>query len=325
MALVLTTQPGWAFATLRELERINYRGRVELYHHDSTILLPDAASPGDLRTPESIYGCLSFTRAGAGADATDRLRRELDQPGLRDRILSLLPQAPKATPRRYSIDCELWGRTALQRNELADLVRLTMRRVLPQWRELPAGGLRLVCKADPDAALLGLQLYSNLEAAGLRPGSLRRHLAASLLAVAGVGDGDCVFDPFMGSGTILREARAGFEDVRVTGSDVDGEAVRLAQQALGEDAALSQRRFQELDAASLPEGFRLVSNLPFGVRFQSVPTVELARFLDAIESRCDGLTLLTARRQAQDLARSRDLRVQPVLVLGQPASVVYRS
>jgi hypothetical protein len=39
-ALFFTTQPGWAFATLAELRALGVRERAELWHRDSTLVLP---------------------------------------------------------------------------------------------------------------------------------------------------------------------------------------------------------------------------------------------------------------------------------------------
>jgi 23S rRNA G2445 N2-methylase RlmL len=197
------------------------------------------------------------------------------------------------------------------------------RRCARRWQEA-ASGLRLVCKADPDVAVLGLQLYANHDGAPSRHGALRRHLGASLLAVADVTDGDWVVDPFMGSGTILQEARESFRDVRLFGADLDRDAVPLARQALGADSTLVQRSFDALDLSLLPERFRLVSNLPFGVQYQRVPTAALRRFLEVVAPCCDGVALLMAREQARQLAPRLGLKMQNVLVLGQPAAITFR-
>jgi hypothetical protein len=69
---------------------------------------------------------------------------------------------------------------------------------------------------------------------------------------------------------------------------------------------------------------RLVSNLPFGVRYERVSTATLRRFLEAVSPQCDGIALLMARGQARQLARPLGLKIESVLVLGQPAAVAYR-
>jgi hypothetical protein len=319
----LTTQPGWAFATLRELRVRGETSRAVFYHRDSTLLLHGDA-PSDLRTPAEVCGFLATGYRAGATDATAGLIRSLTKPGLRDRILALLPQADRAKLRRYRLSTEVWGRTSLQRNQLADAVRVSIERSLPRWQETTGAGLHIVCKADPQAALLGVQLYANLEASSGRPGSLRRHLAASLLMLAGATDGDCVLDPFAGSGTILKEAYHSFRNVTCFGADIDSEAVSEARAALGSHATVIHSSFDALDLATLPERLRLVANLPFGARFDRVPTARLLRFLEAIASRCDGIALLMSRTQARQIASRLGLDLHNVLVLGQRASIVHR-
>ena len=121
----------------------------------------------------------------------------------------------------------------MRRDALHRLVVRAVAAAFPRWRYSQREGVRLVCKADAEAAVIGLQLYGNLggEQDG-RPGALRDHLACGLLTVAGVGDGDSVFDPFMGSGTILEMAAYRYGAGRVIGLEVDGDAYRAARARL---------------------------------------------------------------------------------------------
>ena len=182
-----------------------------------------------------------------------------------------------------------------------------------------------MCKADADKAVLGLQLYSNLggEQDG-RPGALRGHLACGLLKVAGVGDGDSVFDPFMGSGTILEMAAYRYGAATVAGLEVDADAFRAARARLaGHGTTLVNAPFEDFDYTSLPAGSRLVSNMPFGVKFAQVRTAALLRLIRRPELTGSPAALLLSRDQADRIAPETGMRRKNVLVLGQPASILH--
>ena len=182
-----------------------------------------------------------------------------------------------------------------------------------------------MCKADAETAVLGLQLYSNLggEQDGL-PGALRPHLACGLLTLAGVGDGDSVFDPFMGSGTILEMAAYRYGAGRVAGLEVDADAYRAARARLARHrTTLVNAPFEDFDYASLPARSRLVSNVPFGVRFAQVRTDALLRLIRRPELSGSPAALLLSRDQAGRIAPETAMRRKNVLVLGQPASILH--
>jgi hypothetical protein len=128
----------------------------------------------------------------------------------------------------------------------------------------------------------------------------------------------------MGTGTILRAAGRDFGARALAGAEVDAAAYRLARRALaGIQARLVAGSFEQLDVAALPPFVKLVSNLPFGVQFAPVPTPRLLRFLRALLPRLAGVALLMGREQARDVAPAIGLRAKHVLVLGQPAAIVY--
>ncbi|HEX2038052.1 MAG TPA: hypothetical protein VHS99_28090, partial [Chloroflexota bacterium] len=284
---------------------------------------PVLAEP--LRTPADVYGCLIRTGAAAGQDATVRFSRRLEPGAIREQLQPWLAHTDRHEGRRFSIGSEVWGATAVHRRRLAELVGSAVGQAFPRWREVPAGGLRLYCKADTQTAILGVQLYSNLsqEDDG-RPGALRDHLAFALLTLAGVRREDAVLDPCMGSGRILRAARR-WPGVRACfGVEVDAGAYRLARQHLGpHGATLFNQGFETLDAGALPSRLKLVSNLPFGVQFSTVPTGHLLDFIARLGARLNGLALLMGRGQAAEVSRALGRRTRHVLVLGQPAAIVY--
>jgi predicted RNA methylase len=320
--LLLTTQPGWAFAIEAELRRRHLRTRGEAWHRDSTLVVESETLPPDLRTPAEVCGVIASAHARGVDDAAQALRLQIATSRLQQKLLGWAADAPRSGLRRYSLSCETWGRISLKRSELAEVLRQALRRELPRWKETSDGGLRLVCKADPEFAAAGLRLYANLDRTGIRAGALRRHLAASLLILAGVEDGDTIFDPFVGAGTILQEAAKVYRGLHCIGVDIDAEAVELARAAVGGHGSVIAESFTSLNLERLPSKLRLVSNLPFGARFERVPRPALTHFLSELRGRLEGVALLTARDQALDAARSLGVGMRNVLVLGQPAAIV---
>ena len=323
----LTTQPGWAFATLRELRGLGIAGRVAFHHRDSSLVT--SAAPGldseRLLTPAVVHGCLADFAPAGRLDAAGELARRLGGARLKESILRWLPLAERTASRRYSVTTELYGRTSMRRDALHRAVSRAVASAFPRWRPSQREGVRLLCKADAERAVLGLQLYGNLggEQDG-RPGTLRRHLACGLLTVAGVGSGDTVFDPFMGTGTILEMAAYGYGAALGIGLEVDAGAYRDARSRLaGRRTRLANTPFEGFDYASLPAGSRLVSNLPFGVRFARVRTAALLGLIRRPELSGSPAALLLSRDQADLVAGGSGMRRKNVLVLGQPASILY--
>jgi predicted RNA methylase len=345
--LFLTTQPGWAFATLAEVRARGLPGHVPFWHRDSSLVVSAVDTrlsdeSDDLATPAGVYGLVVGAAGTPREDATRRLRRRLEPEAVKRRVLRWLPQirptpgagGPGVRARRYSVESEVWGETALHRHTLADLVREAVTHAFPRWSAAPTGGVRFLCKADPQMASLGLQLYSNLSqeddlrpgrmSQRHRPGTLRNHLACALLTLAGVTPGDAVLDPFMGTGTILRAAWERFGVSTCIGAEIDPAAYRVAQRNVrAPDPRLHSRSFDELDVTALPRSIALVSNLPFGRQFAPVPTTRLLAFLVALDAQTRSVALLMGREQAQRVAPALRLRARNVLVLGQPAAIVY--
>jgi Putative RNA methylase family UPF0020 len=335
LSLFLTTQPWWAFASLTELRQRGVGGYVPFYHRDSSLVAP--LTPGaaeavlPLWTPADVWGLLLEAEAdparGDGPDATTRLGRLLTPRRLRAEAARWLDVS---TPRRYSVGSEVWGETALHRGALRDLVQEALRGALPGWQGVPSGtdsprDVRFLCKADARAALLGVRLASNLRPGkGGRPGALREHLACGLLVLAGAGPDTAVLDPFAGSGTILRAAWRRYGVRTCVGYEVDGEALYLARRAVrAPDTRLFHASFEACRPERLPAGTRLVSNLPFGVRYREVPTSRLVPFLARCRGHVEAVVLLLGREQGGAVADALGLGRKNVLVLGQPASVVH--
>ena len=74
--LIITTQPGWAFATLSEIRAVSgEEGYVGFHHRDSTLVCNDGFPSvlQDLRTPAEVFGEVVSTSSRRGEDATRRL------------------------------------------------------------------------------------------------------------------------------------------------------------------------------------------------------------------------------------------------------------
>ena len=277
-------------------------------------------------TPADVSGVVLEGRATTGQDAASSLLSGLRRSPIKDKVLQWLPYAQKTDQRRYFVTSEIWGSTSVRRGDLADAVEGALRQAFPRWRRTAGQGLRFHCKADPEAAVVGVQLYTNLQGVGDegRAGALRPHLARGLLMLAGVGPEDTVFDPFMGTGTILREAVRSFGAGRVFGLEVDRSAFQLAERRLQDvHATLLNAPFEEFDVGSLPTGAKLISNVPFGATFDRVPTAMITEMIEKMGLARRNTTLLLSRDQATELASRLRLRKKNVLVLGQPAAIGY--
>ena len=325
--LFLTTQPGWAFATVAEL-RSHGTARYAAFHHRDSSIVVDAGEGlkgRELVTPDNVYGCIIEARATGRRDATEVLRKRLIPAALRRQVIAWLPSLPAGRQRRYSITTEVYGNTAVHRGRLSEMIEEVLGAALPRWRRTASAGVRLFCKADPRVAMLGVQLYSNLSRDDDgRAGALRDHLACGLLTIARTQPGDSVFDPFAGTGTVLKMALERFEAGRCVGLEVDREAYSIAERRLVDDrVSLINASFEDFDASGLPAATRLVSNVPFGVRFERVATPRLVGLIRQARVRGSSVVLLMSRGQAAELAAPLSLKVKNVLVLGQPASIVH--
>jgi len=328
--LVVTTEPGWAFATLRELRDRGIRSYIPFFHRDSTLIITLGAGEARLllterlATPASVFGGILVADGAVGRDATVGLKSRLGGRILRSRIARWRGE-PERGPQLYCLVSEVYGHTRVFRHALAQTVRRAVEEAFPRWREVPRGGRLFLAKADREFGAIGTQLYTNLarETTG-RPGELRRHLAAALLTLARVQQNDPVLDPFMGTGTVLRVACEQMRAARCIGIEVDPEAYGIAARALSRhDVRLRMTSFDDIEPSLLPDHVKVVSNLPFGHRFVQVPLDRLLKFFVLIQPRVRAFALLLGRQQAAEVARRLDLTVKNVLVLGQPAAIAY--
>lgn len=325
--LVITTQPGWAFSTLAEIRAGGGEEHLYFHHRDSTLSCRNGlyTPPRTLKTPAEVFGEVLSTTAGHGDDASRRLLNLMRPESVRRAVLDWLPAVEGTRPRRYNVTCEALGRTFLRRHDLAEVVDQAIRSSFRGWRRSSAHGVRIFCKADPTFAFVGVQLHSNLGDDGPgRPGALRRHLACSLLQLAGVDANSTVLDLFMGTGTILDTALRLYKASAAVGFEVDAGACDIAKARLaGQNASIFHASFETLDIGLIDSQTRLVTNVPFGVQFQRVDTVRLLPIIRACYHAGAGIAMLTSREQGSEVSASLRLRRKNVIVMGQPASILY--
>ena len=159
--------------------------------------------------------------------------------------------------------------SATHRRQLAAVIDGTIRAHFPRWKRSPEAGARFLFKADPEYAVLAVQTATNLSSdQGLRAGSLREHLAASLLTLVKAVPGTTVFDPFMGTGTILKVGAAFRRGNLLWLGGVAGRIQARAAAAVRCSVEAFNTRFEDFALDRLPAGARLVSNVPFGHQFR---------------------------------------------------------
>ncbi len=326
--LIITTQPGWAFATLSELRAAGGGEEYVRFHHrDSTLTCRDGltVAPNSLRTPAEVFGEVVSSNSRRGEDATRRIVKLMRPDSVKRAVLDLLPVVEGTRPRRYSIACESLGRTTVRRQDLAQHIEQVFRAAFPGWRRASDRAVRLFCKADPEFAFVGVQLHSNLgdDDSG-RPGALRRHLACGLLQLAGVEADNVVLDPFMGTGAILDAAMHLYQARGAVGFEIDSAACDIAERKLaGSSVSIFRQSFETLDTGLIDARTRIVTNIPFGNQFQRVDTEKLVHALRSCSDAGARITLLASREQGAHLRAALGLRRKNVIVMGQPAMILY--
>ena len=337
---LMTTQPGWERAVIYEMRAAGVAGQFPVWHRGSSVVVPEtdhghARAVHGLATPATVYRVLLEAHADTDGDVLSAvlgaLRAARRADAFKESVVAALDGAGERGQRRYSIATETYGRLSVNRGQLAGAIDAAFKAAFPRWRRAPEAGARLLCKADPEYAVLALQTATNLSAdQGLRAGSLREHLAASLLTLAGAAPGTTVFDPFMGTGTILEVAARRFGVAACYGLEVATEAFQVARQRLSDRRyRLFNNRFEAFDLDRLPEAARLVSNIPFGHRFVRTQTTPLVELIEAFAAgpaagpAAGHVALLMSREQAAEVAAATRLRPRNVLVLGQPAAIAY--
>lgn len=189
----------------------------------------------------------------------------------------------------------------VHRKRVSQDVVSSIARIFPRWRLNDPADLEFwVLWAD--TAVLALRLSDRtLKYRGRRPpelpGALRPTIAAAMVELADVQDGQAVLDPMCGTGTLLLECSRRFPGADLYGSDQSAEAIETAKGRLGDSATIRRGELEDLD---YPPGTfdRIVTNLPWGDQTRirgPVYSKGVAKLLDCVAD--DGVVvLLTSRR-----------------------------
>jgi predicted RNA methylase len=189
----------------------------------------------------------------------------------------------------------------------------------------------IVSRRDLDRVYLGVRQQLS-SATRQEKGALSPQLAAILVAIAGVGKGSSVLDPFAGSGAIpLACAKAGASTVFASDS-------RLQRTATRATARYRSVKWSEDDVTTIAARLEhtvdiIVTDPPWGEFAKSTDMdsllVEATRAIDvALKLRTGRCVILMSRRLAGTvggLLESNSMRVVqrvPILVNGHPATIL---
>jgi 23S rRNA G2445 N2-methylase RlmL len=283
-----------------------------------------------LRTAEDVYVEVSSARRSGGASGL--AKRLLPEDGL-GRALSVYgtqvrPLGGAMTVRAIA---RVLSEQEFRRTDLRNHVTAALLARRPRWRVADPAQLEVWALEGPrDRFRTGLRLTT----AGLRhrggrererAGALRPTVAAAMVRLSG-GPGGLLYDPFCGSGTILREAAAaGWE---VAGSDIDPDAIDAARRNGAGPVSVSDAHKLAVEDAAVAA---VVTNLPFGSTY-ALPADPGGWFTETLSELarivCDGaaVVLLVApgRAFASALGSERALveeRRLEVELLGKPTAL----
>ena len=158
------------------------------------------------------------------------------------------------------------------RKQVARQIEMSVGQSFPRWQVKDPAGLEFwVLWAN--AATLTLRLSDQrFKYRGLAPpqraAALRPSIAAAMIKLADIRDGQRVLDPMCGSGTVLLEGLSVCSDAEFFGSDVSSEAVQMANYRLKGKASLQQGALEKLEYESGSFN-RIVTNLPWGKQLEA--------------------------------------------------------
>jgi hypothetical protein len=192
----------------------------------------------------------------------------------------------KISGRQLDLLAEAWRRERPDGLVASVAGKTFQRQDILRWlaKEMGARGIKTAVSAAPrrpawllavdESYYIGLPRFNYHDSPGRtrdedRSGSLPPVIAAALCFAARPGEGEVIWDPVMGTGTILREALALAPDAELIGSDTDEKAVEIARKALGKapNVQLIAGDSTTVDLARRDLTLTL-ANLPFGKQFQ---------------------------------------------------------
>lgn len=139
-----------------------------------------------------------------------------------------------------------------------------------------------------------------------RAAALRPTIAAAMIKLADIRDGQRVLDPMCGSGTVLLEGSSYCANAEFFGSDVSSEAVQMADYRLKGTASLQQCTLEKLEYESGSFN-RIVTNLPWGKQLETsrrIYTKGVESLLDWVDD-TGKLVLLTSQKDLLESTLAR--------------------
>jgi 23S rRNA G2445 N2-methylase RlmL len=222
-----------------------------------------------IRAAEDVFVEVGRARRADGDDPR-QIGARVWQSERVERALSVWAEQvrPLSAGMSYRVIARVLREQSFQRTDLRRELSRVVGTNRPRWKTADPATLEVwIVEYAPGKLVAGLRLtdVSKRQGGGRaieRPGALRPSVAAAMVDIAGP-PGGVLLDPCCGSGTILAQAlTVGWQ---ATGSDIDAEAVRIAQQNVPA-ATISQDDVRKLPLADGSMS-ACVSNLPFGRQY----------------------------------------------------------
>jgi tRNA G10 N-methylase Trm11 len=222
-----------------------------------------------IRAAEDLFVEVGRAQRAAGDDPHG-IGQRIWQPDWVERALSVWAEQvrPLSAGMSYRVIARVLREHSFRRTDLRRELNGVIGADRPRWTSADPAALEVwIVEYAPGKFVAGLRLTDVSkrqygDRAIERRGALRPSVAAAMVDLAGPPHG-VLLDPCCGSGTILAQAMAA--GWRAAGSDLDAEAVGIAQQNVPE-ATICQddvRKLQLADGAVSA----CVSNLPFGRQY----------------------------------------------------------
>jgi 23S rRNA G2445 N2-methylase RlmL len=295
-----------------------------------------------LRTVEDV-----FLLAWGSDDLTHRFEdlkhieawtaREADWAGLLH-LHHQIHAKPKGTP-GYRLIAQMEGRHAYRRIDVQKRLAQGLAGKLPaRWRPVDENAsVEVWIRIMQSTAVCGIRLsdrtmrhrtYKREHIAA----SLRPTVAAAMVRLADIAQGDMLLDPCCGAGTIVAEHLESSRNARTLGGDIDKKALSAARSNLRRHQGVHLVRW-DARRLPLPDAMcrRIVCNPPFGKQLGKPH--EIHDLYHALVSECNrvlapggrAIFLVADPRPLQAAARQggwQSVQTVRVRVLGQPATAL---
>lgn len=318
---------GLEWLVAAEASQLPDASAIEFAHRDVLFVCSDPMGALTLRCADDVYA-IWFELSNI--DHTRAALSELTAAVARVNKTAPIQLAPSA--RHLRVTASFVGRRNYSRFEIEDAIGSILA------KRLGLAYAPTATETNEDAAWCRIHLFEKSARVGLRishsplhrrpwrikstPGALHPPIAAAMAMLADYASGQHVYDPFVGSGTLLIESSLTCAGLSLEGADVSAEAVANANanaRLAGVDVKL-----HVADAGTLApqKADRVISNPPWGVTVD--PQGRLARqaitpfLLGLVKPK--GRAIFIGDRDLDLPARTREAGVEPQLVVSVRAS-----